>query len=261
MVDIDVIRKRALSYDLILDMETIRYRVSRGDVTFSQRILLTALIKCENEVKNHIMKAVNVEHFGMTPWQFVFEWIIQELHSRGWVDEVELYQKMESYVRDNVLSEYEEIVDQILAIEISDTETVSRAIMLLQKRHAGQVDLVQHSEKLHHSERVILAALIKGDDHIRPRILSEIGEDYFESYSLWFMFGAINQLLKMEDKVEKSAWRGKVRDLVFNHVLLNHTACIDHILAIETPDEKTISKAIAWLHKRYPDKILQEFSS
>jgi hypothetical protein len=198
------------------------------------------------------MKAVNVEHFGMTPWQLVFEWIIQELHSRGWVDEVELYQKMEAYVRDNVLPEYWDLVDQILAIETPDTETVNRAIMLLQRRRLGQVDLVQHSEKLHHSERIILATLIKGDNHIRHRILSEIGEDCFENYSLWFMFGAINQLLKIEHKVEENALRRKVREFVFNHMLRNHTACIDHILAIETPDEETIDKAIARLYQRYP---------
>jgi hypothetical protein len=162
----------------------------------------------------------------------------------------ELYQQIESYVVSRVLPKDLAYVDEVVAIAPPDADAVDKAIMWLQKRRAGQVDYASHAEELQFSQRVILAALMKCDDETQSRILDELGESHFEHLTLARMFEWIKDSLQTEGRVDESSLYQRMKDYVAQHVLPGYMATIDHILAIETPDTKTIDQAIVWLQKR-----------
>ncbi|MEO0249403.1 MAG: hypothetical protein ABIN58_07645 [candidate division WOR-3 bacterium] len=153
MIHIDAIRKRVFLEGMIIDMDTIRKRVIHGDTVFSQRILLTALIKGDSKTREWILEELGPEHFGQAHFRHIFEWITRALQQKGGVDAAELYQEMESHVHnhwrsasdpdydrsqysvEDVLPGYMAVIDHLLAIETPDPETIGKAVAWLQKGH------------------------------------------------------------------------------------------------------------------------------
>jgi hypothetical protein len=236
---------------MLIDTDAIRWRVSRGDSVFSQRILLTALIKGDDQTRNRILRELTREHFGQHLLGLVYEWVVRELRSSGQVCFTELYQQVESYVVSRVLPKDLAFVGEVVAIALPNADAVDKAIMWLQKRRAGQVDFASHAEELQFSQRVILAALMKCGDETQSRILDALGESHFEDLTLARMFEWIKDSLKTEGRVDESSLYHRMEDYVTRQVLPGYMATIDHILAIEAPDIKTIDQAIVWLQKRY----------
>jgi replicative DNA helicase len=251
MIDVDSIREKVLRRGQIIDRHTIRDRVFRRDISFSDRVVLTALIKCDVKIRDRLLKELSPEYFGRSLFSLIFEWIIQSLRSKGEVDKVELYQRIDDYVRNHVMPEDMAFIDQLLTIETPDEETVDRAITCLQKLHAGQIKFGTHNEEIQFSQRVVLTALIKCDAAIRQRILKEMNPEHFPHLTLALMFEWASQLLHAKDKLDAEELYRKTEDYVWNQVRPGYTAVLDHLLAIETPDEETVERAIALLQERH----------
>jgi hypothetical protein len=153
-IDREGVRKRALAYDLLIEPRAIRERVIGGDGVFAQRVLLTALIKGSQKVRNRILADLSYEHFFSSVFELLFLWVSQELSSTGQADESALYEQMEAYVQEHWMSasdpsfdgsEYsaEEVmagylapIDHVLAIDMPDAETIEYAIASLQKYYS-----------------------------------------------------------------------------------------------------------------------------
>lgn len=142
---------------LVTDLETIRYRVSRGDFVFAQRVVLTALAKCGDEIRGQVLENLNVQHFTLVPFDQIFEWMSESVRNRGVVIEEDLYRLMEEDVRRHWLSRddpaydasvlsFEEVlpgylcpVYHVLTIETPDAGTVLNAIAVLQAAYERRI--------------------------------------------------------------------------------------------------------------------------
>jgi hypothetical protein len=248
-IDIDAILTRALSLGMLTDMKALRERVLGGEWISSSWLLLTALIKGEDNVKERILNAVGKEHFShMADMQDdIFEWITHSLRSRGSVDIVELYQNMEAYVRDQVLLEHKDILNQILTVGTPGVEEVNRVLAALKQQKSSYADLP--------SERIILAALIKGSFETRKRVLNTIDSDKdIRSLTHSDIFGWIMELLQMKGRANEMEVYQAMERYVFNRLAPVYIGHIDHLLAIDIPDTELIDKAIANLKRRYAQR-------
>ena len=153
MVDFDKIQARVKERGQIVDMYTISGLVFRGDITFVERVLLTALLKSERQVKERILSQISSEHFGMYWFALLFDWIAEQLQLESRVDEATLYRKMETYVSEHwksasdstldrsqdstvdMLVGYLAVIDHIIAIETPDEETVDKAILWIREHY------------------------------------------------------------------------------------------------------------------------------
>lgn len=225
-----------------VDMNTFREGVLRGrNGVFAQKGVLNALIKGDDKTRQHILKEITLEHFNQSGYKLVFEAIIDSLQVKGRVDKNYLYQKIEVYVREEVVKSYIDFINRILAQEIPNTEAVSRAISCLQKSYTGGKLL--SDECFTDSEQVIIVALIKGDKETQNKIITELSADHFEiNFSRIFEWA--DQLLQNEGKIELDILYKKEEDYVINKVMPTYTGIIDNVLAIEMFDTEMLDEAI-----------------
>jgi hypothetical protein len=134
-IDFAAIREDAIRQGMMIDSNTIRARVLGGDTILSERIILAALVKGDHKIRDRILKQVTPEHSAhwLDVEKLVFDWLAESLRSTGQVDETELYQKIEQYVRLKVMPEYTSRLEQVLAIGTPGKEAIDRAIAWLKK--------------------------------------------------------------------------------------------------------------------------------
>jgi hypothetical protein len=146
--EIERARARAVENAQITDMRVIRDRVFRRDLSFSERVVLTALVKGDENTRERILQELKPEQFGLAFSDLVFQWMASALRIKGTIDVADLYHQMENFVRsqwdadrsgysvEQVLPGFTAIIDHVLAIEAPDPETVEKAIALIQESHA-----------------------------------------------------------------------------------------------------------------------------
>jgi hypothetical protein len=234
---------------MLTDRDSIRERVLRGDAAYAIRVLLTALIKGDDEIRKRILEEIDQEDFNLPALDVIFDAIYQSLQAKGKVDEGYLYHKMEDYVGTQLVASEIAFIDRVLASELPNNETLNRAIAVLQKAHAGEELTI--NESFIDSERVVVVALIKGDKQSQSHILKEMSVGYFDA-SIDRIFEWARQLLRTEEKVDKEALYQKGKNYVISKVMPGYIAPINHILAIDMPDGEMIDKAIACLKNRRP---------
>jgi hypothetical protein len=140
------LRHKALERWQIIDIESIGELVRRGEIVFSRRILLSALIECNDDVRRQILEQVTDENFPESWFRVIFETTLISAKIDGKVNKDELYRAMEHHVRDHwpskretdaksglsaedVLPGYLAVIDHILAIEMPDKELIEMAIL------------------------------------------------------------------------------------------------------------------------------------
>jgi len=151
-------RARAIESGHITDMQVIRDRVFRRDLPFSERVVLTALVKGDENTRGKILRELESEQFGLAFFDLVFEWITSSLRSKGTIYVPDLYHQMENFVRsqwdaersghsvEEVLPGFTAIIDHVLAIEPPDAETIDKAISLI---HESYVWRKVHTKRGH----------------------------------------------------------------------------------------------------------------
>ena len=139
------LRRKALERGQIIDIESIGEMVRRGEIVFSRRIVLSALIDCDDDVRRHILDQVTAESFPESWFRIIFETTLISAKTGGKVSKGELYRAMERHVRDHwpskpevdksglsaedVLPGFLAVIDHILAIEMPDKELIDMAIL------------------------------------------------------------------------------------------------------------------------------------
>ncbi len=140
------LRHKALERGQIIDIESIGALVRRGEIVFSRRILLSALIECNDDVRRQILEQVTDENFPESWFRVIFETTLISAKIDGKVNKDELYRAMEHHVRDHwpskpetdaksglsaedVLPGYLAVIDHILAIEMPNKELIEMAIL------------------------------------------------------------------------------------------------------------------------------------
>ena len=119
------------------------------------------------------------------------------------------------------------------------------------------------------AQRVLLTALIKGDEKICTDILDKLEREYFFSLAFALLFRWVSQELTTNGRVEEDKlyqkMKAHVRDQLaapptpgfadshytLEEILPGYLAPIDHVLAIEMPDSEMIERAISSLQKLY----------
>lgn len=126
------------------------------------------------------------------------------------------------------------------------------------------------------AQRVLVTALIKGDEKIRTDILDKLQGEHFFSSVFALLFRWVSQELVTKDQVEEYELYQKMERHVRNQlaapptpgygeshdtveeILPGYLAPIDHVLAIEMPDEEVIDKAISALYGYYEWRLAQK---
>lgn len=126
------------------------------------------------------------------------------------------------------------------------------------------------------AQRVLVTALIKGDEKTRADIPDKLEGECFFSPVFALLFRWVSQELTTNGRVEEDKlyqkMKAHVRDQLaapptpgfaeshytLEGILPGNLAPIDHVLAIEMPDEQMIDKAISSLHKLYNRRLAQK---
>ncbi len=245
-VDMQAIRERFSEQGTIFDLETIRYRVMRGDVVFSQRVLLTALIKYNHDQRENLIQQLGRDYFGN--FDRLFDWIVLAPEDENGVDVDYLYEKTWSHIRTQTIPEYITFVDQILAIDMPEPEALADAVTYLQQLRLGMAKVRQESTDV---ERLVIVALIKGEQKTQQRILDRLSTEHFQHLVFSAMFEWTADLLKCKDKVEKEDLHDQATKYVLDRISPGFTSLIDHLLMIDVPDIQIVENALAVVKKRY----------
>ena len=124
-------------------------------------------------------------------------------------------------------------------------------------------------------QRVLLTALIKGDETTRAHILAKLQPEYFLPV-FGLLFRWVREGLTTEGRVRVSELYERMEAHVYDRwlsasdpafdesqysaeeVMIGYLAPIDHVLALEMPDEEMIDKAINSLHKVHDWRLAQK---
>ena len=138
----------------IVDMAEIRRRVFGRDTVFSQRVVLTALIKGGHDVQGKILARLGPEDWTFFWFRLVFDAAVEMLRSKGRVDTDGLYESMRAHVYRNwpssldpqrdaaeysaeeVMPGYTGIIDHLLELEMPDEDLLDVAIAQVQQASA-----------------------------------------------------------------------------------------------------------------------------
>jgi hypothetical protein len=241
MNNLNELREKLIRQGYIVDIDPICNIVVMGDHIFSERVLLTALLKCNDEIKTRILRDVELHDFTYG-WRLIFEWVSQSLKETNKVEVAELYRKMESYVRSHDLQSYKTFLDQVLKTETPNLETLQQAITQARQEHSAKLDL--------ESERVILAALINGNAEMQAQAVSEINvETDIQHLVHEVIFEWVKELLQLKGRVDHTDLYQAMERYVTDQILPTYTALLDHVISIDTPDDTTIDHSISWIHK------------
>jgi predicted Rdx family selenoprotein len=241
----------ALTQDRWLDSKALYQRVLMRDPISSMWVLLAALIKGSDSNRTRILNAVSKEHFERSAFETeeIFDWITQSLRSRGMIDINYLHKNMEAYVRDEILPEYIQYLDDVCAVETPSEDEINRVLESLRNQTSSSADKV--------SERIVLAGLIKASPEMRKHIMDVIDPDRDIRHSMHAdIFAWIMDLIQTKGNVDENDVYQAMEQHVRDRIAPTFTGQIDHLLAIETPDTELIDAAIANVQKRYVDRKL-----
>lgn len=205
------------------------------------KVVLTALVKGNAIAKNRVLKELTPE--DLLSWDWLFEFMVESIQSKGYVDIEKVQQKTRDMVR-NDLPFYMTVIDKALASEAPDTVTLDAAIDLLLSDEPRTVDEQENAET------TILAALFNGSNDLRSRVLAENYSDCFEHYGRTRIYEWAVELYKSWGKIPKEKLIKRVEEYVDVDVLRTFTARIDAVFATEAPDPETVEAAIDWLKGR-----------
>ncbi len=152
-------------YGLLTDAATIRRRVFAGDHSFAMRVVLTALIKCDHELRAQIFAELLPEDFSLPAFDLLFERIRDQLQHGDTVDRNDLERRMEAHVRslwpsaadrtgeasqrcaEDVMHGFFAPIEHVFAIEAPDADLIHQAIRVLKHmREARQRAWPSHQE-------------------------------------------------------------------------------------------------------------------
>ena len=124
-------------------------------------------------------------------------------------------------------------------------------------------------------QRILLTALIKGDETTRIHILNQLQPEYFAPvFDLLFRW--VREGLTIEGEVKANELYERMEAHVYDHwvsasdpafdesqysaeeVMTGYLAPIDHVLALDMPDEHMIDEAISSLHKVHNWRLVQK---
>ena len=238
-------------------METIRYRITRGDNSFSRRILLTALIKGDKKTVVWILNHVDPENdFGSPSTRLIFDGIAETITATGQANIAHIYQKTELYVQTEVVASQIAFIDRLFAEPLPSSKDIDWAITRIRQEDESDDPIL--GERYYEATWIAMIALLKGDRPTQKRILNRLQADDFDT-NLDNLFIWVGELLPIEGEVKPESLYRQAKAYVIDKVMVTYTAPIDHLLAIDLPDKTMIAQAMASL-KRYRTFQLQNMA-
>ncbi len=135
---------------MLTDLKVIGERVRGRDGVFSMRIVLTALIKGDQETRESILARVKHEDFVLSDFKLIFEWISHSIASTGTVEEEILDQRMAARVaeihRDSqndprydhsyeqILPGHLALIEHLYLIDLPEKSLVDDALAVLRRK-------------------------------------------------------------------------------------------------------------------------------
>jgi len=228
---------------MITDMEIIRHRVSRGEISFSMRVLLTALIKGDERVRGKILMNLERDDFSLYPFVLIFDWIRQSLQNTGQIDSGYLYQQAKQHVYDKVVTSQIEFIDRVLATPLLASEKLNQAVYNLQMNEFDPDD------NFYDVAWTVIVALLKGDRLTQERILIIFTVDDFD-INLDSLFQWAGELYTAEGRITREGLHAKGKQYVINELMGGYLSPVDYLFALEMPDDALIEMAIKGLKRR-----------
>ena len=248
MTDLDAIRLRALANGQLIDMDVISRRVRGGDSVFAGRVLITALIKSNDEVRNRVLEILRPEDM-LYGYRQVFDWSVESLRVNGCVEPATLYQRMQDYVHTVVGAGYHEWLARMLAFGEPTVEEVAGTVSWIRQRDADEHPYNSADSAGHYT--TILAILARGRAEARQQMLSELEEAQARDVDLrgplgWALYLAwAIELCQTRGQVDKESMEQKVEEYLSGPMMRNMTAVIDYVLALDEPSPELLEAALA----------------
>ncbi|MDM8532681.1 hypothetical protein QUF63_16085 [Anaerolineales bacterium HSG25] len=229
---------------MLTDLNIIQSRIIRGDTVFAMRIVLTALLKGNTDIRTSIFKAFTVDDFKLPAFDLIFSWLNNSWQTTGQIDSIQLYQNMENYVRTEVVASQIAFTDRLLIKPLPNPDETAWAIIRIREEDNNDSPIL--GARYYEATDIVIVALLKGDRPTQTQILNQLSSDDFD-VNLDCLFEWVEQLLPTEGHLKRKSLHAKAEQYVIEQILPGYIAPIDHLMAIDMPDETTVKQAIICL--------------
>jgi hypothetical protein len=219
---------------MLTDMDTIRYRISRGDSVSSKRILLTAIAKGDNQTRERILSELKPE--TLNNYFDLLGMMLESLRLFGKVEPNYLYQQVRQYVHTKGVDSQIEFIDRAWQEPLLTRNEIKEALCSCQ-------------EGEYYMDWPLVATLLRGDRPTQEYILQELTVDDFDM-SLDSLFKWGSELYATEGQITRQGLYEKGRQYVINDLMRGYLRPVDSLFALEMPDDELIEMAIKWLKRR-----------
>jgi hypothetical protein len=233
-----------ISRGVIVEKNDVQEEVYGGSIFFSEMVLFVALIRGGQKNRENLIKVIRKDKlFRHSNEQRIFKWIIDgfQLNVDNIVEYV--YGKNFEYVHGKVMPEYEDVLNEILSIGVPTDDEIDKAIktwqVILENRNHDFI-----WDDYLHAERVLLAGKMWREKEVRDRCSNQIIENdqagFEPTLTHSYIFEDIDELWLEKGYIHNKDLRRKLEEFVF----VSHMTYIEHILALDLPEEETIEVAI-----------------